>query len=194
MDRFALDRRALAWSCEVIAQVTPDQLDNPTPCGAWTLRELLGHMTAHNRGFAAGLRGTPVGGEVWDSLALDDDFQAAYVTSADELNAAFAADELPDEIDVHGYGMKRIPIVLGMHIIDFAVHGWDVARSAGLPLVPDDELSEAAYEIMLGFPGRRPNKAFGVIVPVPDDAPIADRLMGFVGRDPQWIYKAEDAD
>ncbi len=186
MDRFALDRRALAWSCEIVAEVTPADLQNPTPCGNWTLSELLGHMTAHNRGFAAGLRGAPVGGEVWDSLELPDDFQTAYRAAADDLNDAFAAPELPETIDVFGYGDKLIPIVLGMHIIDFAVHGWDVARSIGSPRVPDDELADAAYQLMLGFPGKRPSKAFGLIVPVPDEAPISDQLMGHVGRDPQW--------
>jgi uncharacterized protein (TIGR03086 family) len=186
MDRIGLDRRVLAWSSEVIESVTPSDLGNPTPCGAWTLADLIGHMIAHNRGFAAGLRRTPVGAEVWDSLALPDDFHAAYAASAAELTSAFEAPGGPEEIEVFGFGMKKIPSVLGMHIIDFVVHGWDVARSIGSPVMPADDLSAAAYEIMLEFPGKRPNKAFGVIVPVPDDAPVGDRLMGFVGRDPQW--------
>jgi hypothetical protein len=33
---------------------------------------------------------------------------------------------------------------------------------------------------------RGPDKAFGVEVPVPDDAPVYDRLAGWFGRDPGW--------
>ena len=31
---------------------------------------------------------------------------------------------------------------------------------------------------------------FGARVPVPDDAPVQDRLVGFIGRDPQWAPTA----
>ena len=33
---------------------------------------------------------------------------------------------------------------------------------------------------------RGPDKAFGVEVSVPDDAPVYDRLAGWFGRDPGW--------
>jgi hypothetical protein len=33
---------------------------------------------------------------------------------------------------------------------------------------------------------RGPDKAFGVEVPVPDDAPVYDRLAGWFGRNPGW--------
>jgi hypothetical protein len=32
----------------------------------------------------------------------------------------------------------------------------------------------------------RDSGQYGPAVPVPDDAPVVDRLMGFIGRDPQW--------
>ena len=186
LDRFAFDRRALDWAGEVIAQVGPDDLDGPTPCGDWSLRELLGHMIAHNHGFAAAVLGRPVGGEVWDSIALEEsDIQSAYAASAEGLTEAFAGD-IPQKITIHGYGAFGVSTVLGMHIVDFVVHGWDVAVSIGLDRMPDDELADAAYQIMLQFPTDRPNKAFDVMVPVPDDAPIGDRLMAYVGRDPHW--------
>jgi uncharacterized protein (TIGR03086 family) len=186
MDRIELDRRALAWSLVVVDAVTPADLGDPTPCGPWTLGDLIGHMIAHNRGFAAGLRSAPVGAEVWDGLALPERFHDAYATSAAELTAAFESPERPEEIDVFGFGVKPMRSVLGMHIVDYVVHGWDVARSIGSPLEPDEDLAAAAFEIMGEFPGKRPNKAFGLVVPVPDDAPSIDRLVGLVGRNPQW--------
>jgi hypothetical protein len=32
----------------------------------------------------------------------------------------------------------------------------------------------------------RASGQFGPAVPVPDDAPVQDRLIGFIGRDPAW--------
>jgi len=185
MDLFALDERALEWSGDIIAHVRPDQLGAPTPCGDWTLRELLGHMIAHNRGFAAAANGTPVGGEVWDRLDIQGDFISEYAISAADVTAAFSG-ELPERVEVYGFGTFGVRSALRMHIVDFVVHGWDVARSIGLSRNPQDDLAAAAYEIMQGLPSRRPNKAFGLIIDVPETAPITDRLMAHLGRSPTW--------
>jgi uncharacterized protein (TIGR03086 family) len=185
VDRFVLDKQALDWAGSIVAQVRPEHLDGPTPCGSWTLRELLGHMIAHNHGFAAGAIGTPRGADLWDRLDFDGEPAEAYDSSAAALTAAFAG-PLPERIEVYGYGTLPVPTVLGMHIVDFVVHGWDVARSIGSTQMPAEALSDAAYQIMLRFPKDRPSKAFDAVVPVPADAPVGDQLMGYVGRDPQW--------
>ena len=183
--RRAIHRRALAWTGAQIAAITPADLDRPTPCTAWSLRDLVGHMTSHNRGFTLALSGTPEGAEIWDNLDPGSDAAKAYEATSGELTAAFAG-ETPQRIEVYGYGTFGIMTVIGMHIIDVVAHGWDVARALGLDRMPDDDLCEAAYEIMRGFPDERPNQAFDVVVPVPDDAPIGPRLMGWLGRDPGW--------
>ncbi|HEY2794707.1 MAG TPA: hypothetical protein VGJ28_20265, partial [Micromonosporaceae bacterium] len=130
---------------------------------------------------AAAIADAPVGGEVWDSLSFEG--TAAYAESADRLTEVLTG-PIPDRIEVYGYGRFGIETVLSMHIVDFVVHGWDVARSIGSDRVPDDELAGLAYEIMKRFPTDRPNKAFGLMVPIADDAPVVDRLMAYVGRDP----------
>ena len=70
-ERLDLDRRTLTATAEIVAAVTADQLDDPSPCAGWTLRDLLGHMVASNEGFAAAASGAPVGGEVWDRLTYE---------------------------------------------------------------------------------------------------------------------------
>jgi hypothetical protein len=35
-------------------------------------------------------------------------------------------------------------------------------------------------------PANEPEGLFGPVVPVPDDAPAFDRLLGRTGRDPGW--------
>jgi uncharacterized protein (TIGR03086 family) len=186
-ERLEVDRRVLTATAEIVAAVTPDRLDGPSPCGDWTLRELLGHMVASNEGFAASAAGKAVGAEVWDRLSYDGEPFEAYQESAEAVSAAFEGADPEVRLDVFGYGKLPLSTCLGMHIVDFVVHGWDVARSIGWAGEIDPELVAAADEIMRAFPdGPRPSAAFGVKVPVPDDASRLDKLMGFLGRDPGW--------
>lgn len=185
--RIVLDRQAVDWSAQVVSEVKDSDLDNPTPCGGWTLRQLVGHMIGHNQGFAVAASGKPGAGDVWDALDFEGEPRDAYQRSAAAVTTAFASGRLPEKMEVHGYGVLPSRTVLGMHIVDFVVHGWDVARSIGSTATPDAQLTQDAYAIMLAFPKGRPNKAFDVVFPVADDAPVLDRFIGYVGRDPQWM-------
>ncbi len=189
--RVRLDRRAVAYSLDVVNQARESDLDRRTPCSDWNLRQLLGHMIAHHEGWTAALTGAPVGGEVWDRTDFGPhtgaEFHAAYEAAATAVNAAFGQAGLPDKAEVYGFGTLGINTVLGMHIVDYVVHGWDVAKAIGSPTRPDDELAEAAYAIMRQFPvGKRPSVAFDVMVEPAPDASAMDRLVAYVGRDPDW--------
>jgi len=187
MDLWELDRRAVAATGRIVAQVTPEHLGRPTPCGDWTLEVLLGHMVAHNHGFAAAARGLPADPAVWDGADLGGDPAEAYRRSADEVTAAFAAArDATHRFEIHGYGAFTAKTSVGMHFVDFLVHGWDVAASIGADRTLDAELSGAALEIALRWPYDRPDAAFGVRVPVPPEAPVDQRLVAYLGREPGW--------
>jgi len=67
--------------------------------------------------------------------------------------------------------------------------GWDVRALVGHLAGLDPALAEHGLRWgrqMLRPEFRGPDKAFGVEVPVPDDAPVYDRLAGWFGRDPGW--------
>jgi uncharacterized protein (TIGR03086 family) len=182
-----LDQRALAVAGGFVAAVTTEALARPTPCEGWTLDVLLRHMVSHNHGFAAAARGEPAQRTVWEDATLDPDPYGAYRASADEVVAAFADDGvLGRKLDIYSYGVFSAPVAFGMHFVDFLVHGWDVARSVGAVGVIDDDLSEAALAVALRWPYHRPDKAFGVKVDVPDDAPAHQRLVAYLGRPPDW--------
>jgi uncharacterized protein (TIGR03086 family) len=182
-----LDRRAVELSVAFAAPATPDQLDRPTPCAGWTLGDLLRHMVANHRGFAAAARGEPTRPEVWQDADLGDDPAAAYKIAAEDVVEAFAADGVLDRpLEVYGYGVFPGRSAIRMHFVDYLVHGWDVARSLGDPGVLDPELAQAGLAIALRWPYQRPDKAFGVKVEVPGSAPAADRLIAYLGRSPAW--------
>jgi uncharacterized protein (TIGR03086 family) len=69
---------------------------------------------------------------------------------------------------------------------EVVVHGWDLAVATGQPYAVDDASVEGALRFASSFGDDRPPGLFGPAVPVPDDAPALDRLLGATGRDPGW--------
>ncbi|RKE10269.1 uncharacterized protein (TIGR03086 family) [Catellatospora citrea] len=187
MDLRDLDRRALAAAAAAVNRVKRADLARPSPCGDWTLGQLLGHMIGHNRGFAAAAAGKPTDPSVWDDLTPPTDPRRAFADSVTLVTKAFSAKTLLDrKIEVYGYGTFTAPTVLGMHFVDFLVHAWDVAKSTGADATLDPDLSASAMTIALRWPTGRPSKAFGVMVEPAADAPPGDRLVAYLGRSPGW--------
>jgi uncharacterized protein (TIGR03086 family) len=68
---------------------------------------------------------------------------------------------------------------------DVFVHSWDIARALGLDAAFDETLTEAMLALHRQTISDELRAAFfAPIVPVPDDAPALDRLVGFLGRKP----------
>ncbi len=198
MDILDLDRRALAAAGEAVAAVTAAQLSGPTPCRDWALRDLLAHLVAHNLGFAAAARGEQVPAEVWDGGPVGDHPYPVYAESAQAASDAFAAPGALDrQIELPGLGAFPLRIAIGFHFVDYLIHGWDVARAIGLTSGPGrgaegpgSELTATALKFASRWPDvpqlRGPGAPFGPKVDVPAVAPPFDRLLGLLGRSPDW--------
>jgi hypothetical protein len=67
------------------------------------------------------------------------------------------------------------------------MHSWDLARAGGRDPRLD---ADFAGELLGGMTAMeevlRSSGQYGAPVAVPADAPVVDRLMGFIGRDPAW--------
>src|SRR3954447_13564667 len=76
---------------DVVAAVKPDQLDEPTPCSEWKVRDLLNHMIGTAQFFtsaAMGVRSTVSPFGLPDDV-IGNDPQAAYDKARTELLAAW---------------------------------------------------------------------------------------------------------
>lgn len=189
MDIRELDRRALAATDTVVARVGADRLTAPTPCAGWDLRTLLVHMVGNNNGFADAAEGRPADPGVWAGAGIVDDLVGEYQKSAERVRAAFgAADVLDREFDVHGFGSYPGRVAVGMHFVDYLVHGWDVARAIGIEHRLDEDLSLTVLGMAQRWPKSSwgPGAPFGYPVPVSDDAPADHRMLGILGRSPNW--------
>ena len=70
---------------------------------------------------------------------------------------------------------------------DIFMHSWDLARAGGQDARLDEDF---AGELLGGMAQMedvlRSSGQYGAPVAVAADAPVVDRLMGFIGRDPAW--------
>jgi uncharacterized protein (TIGR03086 family) len=70
---------------------------------------------------------------------------------------------------------------------DVFMHTWDLARATGQDDTLDADTCAAMLEGMMGFEdAMRSSGQYGPRVNVPDDASVQDRLIAFIGRDPNW--------
>jgi uncharacterized protein (TIGR03086 family) len=66
---------------------------------------------------------------------------------------------------------------------------WDLARGTGQPYRQDPTTLQACLATLTGlYPPDDLDARKGIEppVPVPDDAPLVDRVVAFSGRDPGW--------
>jgi uncharacterized protein (TIGR03086 family) len=188
-DTVALLERALDQTAGLIAAIEPSQAGRATPCAGWDVRALVSHLAGQDlRNFLVAVRGEAAD---WQAPAEDigDDWAAAFRDRAAPLRAAWRAADLDRPVAGPG-GEAPLRARADQQITELAAHDWDLAKATGQVLAGlDPALAEHALAWSRGMlrpEFRGPDKAFGVEVPVPDDAPVYDRLAGWFGRDPGW--------
>jgi len=175
-DRLAWHRAAQQSFAGVLAGVSTAQLDDPTPCAEWTVRDLIDHVIAGNLRVA----GQPAPGPLDAASMLD--------AARDSAAVAEATFEAPDGISrTYDLGIGTVPGVmfLTLRTGDLFTHAWDLARATGQPNDLDPELAERILEMVT--PLLRPElrgegRPFGEAQPCDSAAPAPDRLAAFCGR------------
>ena len=182
-------RRAVEDARSVVAAVRPEDMTKPTPCTEWDVRALVAHMVGVCQAFADVLRGGTMdavvakGGATFDG----DDPIAAYEWAADEVMREWEAPGALEKSLQMPFGPTPAAAAIKIFTSDQAIHAWDLAKAIGRPHQVDEALATQTYEMMQGLlrpEFRGPGKGFGELQPVPDDAPIQDRMLAFSGRRP----------
>jgi uncharacterized protein (TIGR03086 family) len=174
----------------VVAGVRDDQLTDPTPCAGTSVAALLDHLAGLTLSFRHAAEKSPLaGGPSANADNLPADWRDRIPAQLDGLVAAWqqpsAWEGLTEVAGVRLPGAAMGVVALN----EVLVHGWDLAAATGQPYEVDPTAAERclafAIEFAVGAPDAR-NAMYGPVVPVPDDAPVADRLLGQTGRDPSW--------
>jgi uncharacterized protein (TIGR03086 family) len=179
---------------ELVARVDDGELANPTPCPAYAVGDLIGHVgtmalaltAAANKERSPYVEVQPAG----DASRLADDWRGRIPA---DLVALARAWQQPGAWD----GMTRIAGMdapAGMVAVtvadELAVHGWDLARATGQPYDCDPAVLEAALSFLGQFASpdapAGPEVAFGPSRPVPAEARLLDRVVALAGWDPSW--------
>lgn len=188
MDLIDLHNRALDQTEEIVAGVSPDQMELSTPCEEWDVRELLNHLVGGNRTYA-GIPTRNVHRRAAGEDVIGNDPLAAYRSSAADLKQAWSDPRFLDEI-LPSHLSERLGDLpgrawLNLHLVEVATHGWDLARATGQQTDFDPEVVQSALvfaETVLG--NRIPGSPFHPKVEVGEDAPAIDRLAASLGRNP----------
>jgi uncharacterized protein (TIGR03086 family) len=191
LDPRKADATAVQATEALVASISAADLDRPTPCADWDLRALLVHMTAQHREFAAAAVGRRP--EEADSRPDRQDPIAGYARSAAGVLSAFAPDDVLDRpFRLPEAGDRPLPgrMVIGFHLVDFVVHGWDVAAAMGLPWELPADVLEAALPIARAVPDgderRLPGAPFAPAVPAPGEPTPMIEILTLLGRSPDW--------
>jgi uncharacterized protein (TIGR03086 family) len=176
-----------------VVELDDDQRSLPTPCSGFDAGQLQTHVLGWLDFFATALSDPPATSPRPDpdAFVLGADTSAAEVVrdAAARIDAAIAGG-VAGELVVMSASRMAGTGVLGMALGEYQVHAWDLARGTGRSYEPCADAVGPAHEFLAGMVApeyRGPDSGFfDHEVPVPDDAPAFDQLLGFAGRDPSW--------
>jgi len=173
------------------AGVADDMLQAPTPCGDYTVADLLAHAMRLTIAFrdAADKKGSPAQDAEPGRVALDPGWRETLPGRLLAMAAAWHSPQAWDGLTKVGGGTMPATIAGQAGLNELVIHGWDLARGTGQPYRADEASARAAVEFLTlasaaAEPGQR--GPFGPAVEVPSGASMLDRAVALSGRDPRW--------
>ena len=168
---------------DVVRAIEPDQLADPTPCTEFDVRGLVHHLLYWGPPLeAAGRKESVPPAEVSPT-----DWRGALLAQLSRTVEAWT----PASAWEGTTSMGPARVIGEMIVGELVVHAWDLARATGQRLdLPDDLLAYTRDGIAAGAGQAREMGIYGPEVPVGEDAPLLDRIVGLTGRDPSWTGAA----
>ncbi|GAA0610440.1 maleylpyruvate isomerase family mycothiol-dependent enzyme [Sporichthya brevicatena] len=184
MDNAAARHRRYAGAFTDRVQGTRDW-DAPAPVEGWTARDVVRHLVEWFPGFLA----TGASIELPAGPPVDDDPVTAWTTQTVAVQALLDDPATAGRVLTNPH-LGEVPLdeaIDRFYTADVVMHTWDLARATG----QDDRLDPAfCAQLLAGMEAMedvlRASGQFGPAVPVPADADVQARLIGFIGRDPGW--------
>ena len=163
--------------------------DAPARVAGWVARDVVRHLTDWFPGFLAAGAGV----KLTRGPAVDDDPVGAWRVHSDAVQALLDDPATTRRVLANPH-LGELPLdaaVDRFYTADVFMHTWDLARATG----QDDRLDpDFCRELLAGMEPMeaviRSSGQYGERVPVPDDADVQAKLLGFIGRDPSWTRPA----
>ncbi len=189
MDQVTMITKVLGETNRVVDGIEPSQLDNPSPCDEWTVRDVLNHITGGATMFAVCVRDGSMSdeqlGEVMAGDNLGSDYKGAFRAASAAALDAFDEPGAAEKMVKLPFGEMPAGMAINIAIFDVATHTWDLAKGTGQTMQLDPEVLDAAYELAQAMlPNMRAGGLVAEEVAISADAPKADRLAALTGRTP----------
>jgi uncharacterized protein (TIGR03086 family) len=167
---------------KLVASLDRSAMTAPTPCPDWDVRALLNHVLGAGRMFTLVNAGRKVGPDAGD-LVSDDAIAAVATMRKDNVSSWNAPGGL-DGDRTYPFGTFPAPAALLVNLTEVVVHAWDLARATDQDATIDPTMATTLWRFWSAVPldEARASGAFGPVVATPEDAPAAQRLLGYLGR------------
>jgi uncharacterized protein (TIGR03086 family) len=163
----------------LVAPLDDAQLDAPTACTSFTVRNVLEHMVGGATMFAAAFRGeTPAATDGETNLV------AAFPVAMANLRAAVHSPGALDRTISAPFGEVPGEVFARFVAMDGLVHGWDIATATGQSYDPPAEVVAEvdAFTRQAISDGMRDGDTFAAPVEPPAGASALVQLVAFTGR------------
>ncbi len=175
---------AIAEFRDVLAAVTPDQVDAPTPCASFNVAQLIDHTIGTQRVVVEALRGESLGGP--DVEAGSGDRAAAYHRAAADAVAELHRDGALGKTVTLPFGAFSGEKLMHLATLDTFQHAWDLAAATGQDTDLDARLANRLMDVAVAHMAHAPRgdepAPYGPEQTASQGAPAADRLAAFLGR------------
>ena len=184
MDVISALEQSYDQTAKLVAGLTPAELDAPSPSAGWDVRATLNHMLGATWMFTLVNQGQTADEDAGD--VIGDDASLAVTAAAKENLASWRQPGAFEGDRSYGFGTFPAKGAAMLNLAEAVVHNWDVAKATGQELVIDPAVAQMIYDWGVSIPldDFHDHGAFGPEVAVPASAPIIDRLVGLLGRQP----------
>jgi uncharacterized protein (TIGR03086 family) len=173
------------------AGVTADRLDDPTPCSAWSVAQVLFHAAGDQHAWASFVGSGTL--PSYDPFApphrLDRGVDEVVKDAIDAARAAWAqvdpAGE-PVSTPLPPVPTMAPPLAAAACALDAAIHAWDVAVATGQPSPLTPDLAELLMPAARGTAESLRGFAYAPALPAHPGDDASATLLRYLGRDPEW--------
>lgn len=160
-------------------------LDKPTPCTEWTVRDLINHLVYEDRWAVPLLAGKTVAevGDAFEGDLVGNDVHGAWRSASEEARAAAMEPGATDRAVHLSFGDFSGGDYLDQLTADHVIHGWDLAEATNGEVNLEPELMGYVYawaapiEDLLKSSG-----SYGEKVQAAQDSDLQTKLLAVFGR------------
>jgi uncharacterized protein (TIGR03086 family) len=195
---------AIRTATPVVAGVRPNQHALPSPCVEFDVKGLLDHLTFVVRRVAKLCRGEEAfaPGSLGDPSSERTDYSLQWAAAAADVETALADEAVLGRTIVLPWAVLTGAEMLATYTGEISAHTWDLAMATGQAVAWDDDVLRVALATMQrdlpmadrtsmweAFRANIPadvrfDPPFANAVNVSTDAPLIDRLVAWLGRQP----------